>query len=172
MRDFRFIIYFLLLIAAQMMMCNYFNLSQFILITILPAMILCTPIGLSTTYGILIAFATGFLVDFFSTGMIGLTSMALMPVALLRNVVINLVFGEEVFARNEDISFARQGVPKMALATFICTGIYFAVFIMAESAGTRPLWADLLKYLLSSVLSTGISLFAVNILSPERSSRW
>ena len=39
---------FLLLVAVQMLICNYLNLSPYLTLSILPVLILCVPLRLPT----------------------------------------------------------------------------------------------------------------------------
>ena len=87
---------YILLFLAQAALWNYANFSQYLLIVFLPAMLLCLPIGRSPVHTMAVAFVTGLLMDFLVTGQLGLTSLALVPVALLRRPVIRLVFGAEL----------------------------------------------------------------------------
>lgn len=162
-----FTIKFLLLTLAQILLWNYFDFTQYLTIVFLPALILCLPIKKSVIFAMLLAFAAGFAVDFFSSGMLGLTSAALVPVALIRRGVITLVCGEEVFARGENITIRRQGLPKMALAILTVTALFLAIYIWADGAGTRPFWFNAVKFAASLAAGTLISLIACNILDSE-----
>lgn len=167
-----FTIKYLLLAVAQILLWNYFNFTQFLTIAILPALILCLPVHRSSVYAMGIAFISGIFVDFFAGGLLGLTSLALVPVALLRLPVIQLVFGSELKARGEDISFQKQGTPKMMLATLIVTAVFLLIFIAAESAGTRPLWVDITKFAASLAASTLVSTYITWILCSDDSQKW
>ena len=90
---------FLLLVAVQMLICNYLNLSPYLSLSILPVLILCVPLRLPTFWTMLLAFATGSAVDLLSEGLLGLNALALVPVAFVRKEVIRLIFGDELFAR-------------------------------------------------------------------------
>lgn len=167
MKDPGFAIKFLLLMLAQILLWNYFDFTQYLMIVFLPTLILCLPIKRGAVFAMLMAFATGFAVDFFSSGMLGLTSAALVPVALIRRGVITLVCGEEVFARGENITIRRQGLPKMALAILMVTALFLLIYIWADGAGTRPLWFNAVKFGASLVAGTLVSLLACNVLDSE-----
>ena len=167
-----FTVKYLLLLIAQILLWNYFNFTQFLTFAILPAMILCLPVRRGTVSAMLIAFATGFAADFLAGGLLGLTSLALVPVGLLRRPIIWLVFGSELQARGEDISFQRQGSSKMMLATAMVTAVFLLVYIVADSAGTRPLWVDAVKFAASLAVSTLISTYIAWILCSENSQKW
>ena len=91
-----------LLVAAQLLLTNYLRVSPYLLLTILPFMVLCISIRVGTVGAMLIAFVTGLFVDMLSEGVLGLNAIALVPVAFARNSIIKLVFGLELFARQED----------------------------------------------------------------------
>ena len=163
--------YFLLFIA-QAVLWNYFNFSQYIVIAILPAMILCLPISRSTVEAMLIAFVTGVAMDFLVTGQLGLTAFALVPAGLLRRQVISLVFGSELFARGEELSLHRQGWLKFALAVLLLTAVFLLPYIWLDDAGTRPFWFGAAKFGISLVLSSFVSVFVCDILLEDTAARW
>lgn len=167
-----FLFTFILLAVAQIMINNYLNFSQFLMLTFLPAMILCIPIQKNVFIAMGTAFVCGFCIDFLSDGMLGLTSLALVPVALLRNPVIRLVFGSELFTRDENISFRRLGPGKILLAIVMTTSLFLAVYVWADSAGTRPFWINGVKFLVSLLASSIVSLFATKLLTEENDSLW
>lgn len=169
MKDSVFRIKFALLLVAQVLMLNYCNFSQYLTPVFLPVMILCTPIQRKTYHSLLLAFACGFAVDFLAGGMLGLTSLALLPVALVRKGVITLVFGSEVYSRMENISAKRQGWGKVVLATLILTALFLALYIWVDGAGTRPLWFNIARFAVSMAGSTLLSLVVADILFADKS---
>ena len=163
---------YFLLFLAQAVLWNYFNFSQFIVIAILPAMILCLPISRSTVEAMLIAFVTGVATDFLVTGQLGLTAFALVPVALIRRGVISLVFGSELFARGEELSVRRLGWLKFVPAILLMTGAFLLPYIWLDDAGTRPFWFGAAKFGLSLLLSGFVSVFICDILLEDTAARW
>jgi len=168
----KFPLTYILLVAAQILLANYLNLSQYVVLCFLPAMILILPIKVSTIAALCIAFATGMVTDFFTTGILGLCTVGLVPVALCRNWIIQLVFGSELFSRQEDINIPRQGMPKVILATLIATGLYFLIFTWVDGAGTRPLNFNLIRFGASLAVSTAVSIYIIHILTSEEVRRW
>lgn len=166
----RFFTTFLLLLLVQICIANFFRLSQYVTLSILPAMILLIPIRHGNVTALLIAFVTGLAVDLLSDGLIGLNALALVPVAFCRLGIIRLIFGDEVFARKEDISIPRQGVWKMSVAIFMALAIFLFIYIWADGAGTRPLWFNGIRLAASLAGSYILSIFVANILAPERTS--
>lgn len=163
---------YILLFLAQAALWNYGNFSQYLLIVFLPAMILCLPISRGPVYAMAVAFVTGLMMDFLVTGQLGLTSLAFVPVALLRRPVIQLVFGSELFARGEDLSFHRQGWPKFVLCVLLLTAVFLLVFLWADSAGTRPLWFNALKFGVSLVVGSALGVFVAYLMLEESGERW
>ena len=163
---------YILLFLAQAALWNYGNFSQYLLLVFLPAMLLCLPISRSPVHSMVVAFVTGLLLDFLVTGQLGLTSLALVPVALLRRPVIRLVFGSELFARGEDLSFHRQGWQKFVLCVLMLTAVFLLVFLWADGAGTRPLWFNALKFGVSLVASTALGVFVAYLMLEESGERW
>lgn len=168
MRNTYFLVETLLLLLAQILLWNFIDMSQLVVLCILPAIILCLPIRIKPIPTMLIAAAISFLVDFFSHGVLGLTAVALLPVAFLRPLIIILVFGNELFGRGEDVSFVRQGVLKMTLAVSICTVLFMAIYVWVDSAGTRTLLFNSGRLFLSSVVSILVSLGVSALLTSEK----
>lgn len=166
MKNWRFILICMVLLIAQILLDNYFPLRRYVLISILPAIIMLTSLDARPIVSMLLAFVVGFAVDFFSTGMLGLSSLALVPVGLVRSSVVAMVFGDELTARGDELSLQRLGIPKMALAALMLCSLYLLVYIWVDSAGTVPFWPSALRFVLSVAVSTPLCLFAARLLRP------
>jgi len=162
---------YLLLIIAQIILNNFMNFSQWFMLSILPVMVLFLSIRRSTVQTLFIAFAIGFAVDFFSDGNLGLTTVALLPVAALRRPMIDLVLGREIFLRKEELSIRRQGMLKILLLIVMSVGLYLAIFIMVDSAGTRSFGFNILKWLFSFLGGTLVSVGLVGLLTDREQWR-
>lgn len=170
MNNTRFLTSFLLLLIVQICIANFFRLSQYVTLSILPAMILLIPIRRGTVPALIIAFVTGLAVDLLSDGLLGLNALALVPVAFCRLGIIRLVFGDEIFARKEDISIPRQGIWKMSVALFMALSLFLIIYIWADGAGTRPLWFSAIRFAASLAGGYILSIIVARILAPERTS--
>lgn len=167
MRKPLFWLIYVLLVIVQLILTHFFRVSPYLTLCILPVMVLCIPIHVGTAGAMLIAFATGLAADLLGEGILGLNTLALVPVGFLRNWIIQLVFGTEVFARGEDFSVRRNGLGKVLLATVIAEAVFFLLFIWVDAAGTRPFSFNLLRLLCSLGGSTLLALLALDLLAPD-----
>lgn len=162
-----FWLYYVLLVIAQLLLTNYLRVSPYLVFTILPALVLCISIRVGCVGAMLIAFATGLTVDFLSEGVIGLNTLALLPVAYFRNGIIRLVFGTELFARLEDFSVQRNGFAKTVLALLLSYALFLAVYVWIDSAGVRPLLFNVIRFTVSLGASLLVSLLTLGLLAPD-----
>lgn len=167
MKDWRFWVIFAVLTVVQILLCNFLDLSRYAVLSFLPVLILMLPLRLGTVPLMLISFALGFTVDFFSTGMLGLMAASLVPVGLLRGGVVSLLFGDELGPREGELTITWFGVPKFALATLILCSVFFASYVCIDAAGTYGFWAGLLRFAVSVAISTPVCLGVAKILRPE-----
>ena len=113
MRSNRFFLIFICIVALQVLICNYLNLSYYLTLSLLPVIVILIPVRYSTIVAMLIAAASGFAVDILGDGVLGLNMMAIVPVALARKGLLNIIFGQEVFAQNEDVTIKKYGILKI-----------------------------------------------------------
>lgn len=167
MRKAGFWMVYVLLTIAQILICNYFHVTPYIMLSILPVMVLCIPIRVSTTGAMFVAFATGLAVDFLSEGLLGINALALVPVAFARKEIIRLIFGAELFSRKEDFSIRKSGFGQVSLAILLAQALFLVIYIWADGAGTRPLWFNAAR--LGASLAAGflVSLLIVDTLAPD-----
>lgn len=161
----RFVLTYVLLVIAQMLLCNYFHFTPYMMLTILPIMVFCIPTRVGVFWTLIIAFVTGLAVDYFAEGIIGLNAASLLPVAILRRPLIEAIFGPEPFEQEENITVKKYGLTKVSLAIFIITAIFLLIYNIADCAGTRPFIFILAKVCLSLLASYILSLLAINLLS-------
>lgn len=162
-----FFLSFAILVIMQICICNFFNVSQYVVLSILPVMILFLPIKKGTAFALFTAFLTGLAVDLLADGMLGLNVLALVPVAYARRGIISLVFGEEIYARQEDITIKRQGLWKVTVAIIMAQALFLVVYILADGAGTRPMWFNLARFGASLAAGYLLSLIVANILTSD-----
>ncbi len=164
MKQGRFWVIFAVLSLAQALISNYFLFSQYVLISLLPLLIVSLPSRYKTPVALLIAFATGFVVDFIASGTLGLTSCALLPLAALRIPLLRLVSGEEILTERDDSPVGHQTTPALVLTMALACLVFFTVFVWVDAAGTRPFWFNALRMLASTAVSTVLCVLLGNFL--------
>ena len=149
------------MLIIQLLLCNYFVLSPYVMLTLLPAMVLSISVRYSTAQTLLFAFVSALAVDFLADGVPGLNVVALLPVALLRRRILRGVFGDGLYARGEDFSIHKNGIGKVSTALFIVLALFLPVYIWVDGAGMRPLWFNAVRFGASLLASYLLSLMAI-----------
>lgn len=167
MRNPTFSIAYILLAIAQIIICNYFQISPYFVISILPAMVMCIPLTISTNISMIIAFVTGLSVDWLAEGLIGINAAALIPVAYARKSIIRVFLGEDLISRKDSFSFHKNGITKILTAIFVAYLIFFTVYVILDGAGLRTFWFNLLRIVLSIACSIIPGLIVTGRLTKE-----
>lgn len=162
-----FLMTYLLIVGVQMLICNYFHVSPYIVLNILPAAILCLPAEVGTAAAMVIAFASGLSIDLLAEGVLGLNTLALVPVAASRRFLCEAIFGEETTKFREDISMRKYGTAKVAFAITLLQTIFLTLYIWADGAAARPVIFSILRFAASLTASTLASLVIANLLDPN-----
>ena len=158
---------YILLLIAQLIISNYFRFTPFVMLSILPVMILSVPIRVNRFALLLVAFASGLLVDWLSEGVLGLNALALVPVAYARNSVLRVVFGNELLARKENYTVKSNGLASVTMAIVMVQALFLILYIWMDSAGTRTFLFNFGRFLASLVVGVLVSLLTLNVLATE-----
>lgn len=156
-----------LLVIGQIVLCNYSQLGPYIMLSMLPAMVLCIPTNVSTIVGMIIAFFSGLSVDWLSEGILGLNAAAIVPVAFARKSIIKVFLGEDLITRGDSFSYKKNGFAKISAAHSVCLIIFLGLYILLDGAGTRPLWFCLTKGGVSFACNFLLAIIVTNILVPD-----
>lgn len=158
---------YFLLVVLQIILCNYSNLGPYVMLSMLPAMVLCIPLSVGTPLCLLIAFASGLSVDWLSEGLIGLNTSALLPAAVLRKPFIRMFIGEDLIVRNDNFSLRKNGFSKVFFAVLASTALFLGMYIFLDGAGTRPFWFLASRFGASLAANMVLGLIVVNVLTGE-----
>ena len=164
-RNFRTL--YILLLVFQITLCNYSNLGPYVMLSMLPAMVLCIPLSVGTPLCLLIAFLSGLSVDWLSEGLIGLNTSALLPVAVLRRPFISSFIGEDLIVRKDNFSIRKNGFSKIFFALLASTAIFMCLYVFLDGAGTRPFWFSAARFGASLAANMVLGLIVVNVLTGE-----
>ena len=159
--------FYLLIVLAQVLICEWFNLSAYVRLSILPVAVFCIPTRYGTIPAMFIAFATGLAVDFLAEGVPGLNTMALVPVALVRESLIRLIFGDEPIIRQDPVSIRKYGLGKMTFAIFLVQTLFLAIYLLADGALMRPVLFSLLRLAASDAAGVLVSVLLADLLTSE-----
>ncbi len=160
------LLYFLL-VLAQIILCNFTNLGPYVMLTLLPAMIICVPLTVSTPLCMLLAFMTGLSVDWLSEGLVGINASCLVPVALMRKPLIRFFLGEDLITRSDGFSIRKNGAGKISMLLSLSIVIFLGLYIILDGAGTRPMWFNLTRFGISFVCNYILALIVTNILTVD-----
>lgn len=160
------LLYFLMALA-QIILCNFTNLGPYVMLSLLPAMVICVPLTISTPLCMLLAFATGLSVDWLSEGLVGLNAASVVPVALMRKPLIRFFLGEDLITRSDSFSFRKNGIGKITMLLFIATVLFLGIYIILDGAGTRPVWFNLTRLGVSLACNCILALIVTNILTVD-----
>ncbi|MBQ3245269.1 MAG: hypothetical protein IJB06_00995 [Bacteroidales bacterium] len=158
---------FFLLVIGQVILCNFTNLGPYVTLTMLPAMILCVPLTVSTPLCMILAFATGLTVDWLAEGLIGINAAALVPVALLRKPLVRFFLGEDLITRGDSFSFRKNGIGKISMLTITSLVVFLGIYVILDGAGTRPTWFNFTRLGVSLLCNCLLSLIVTNILTVD-----
>ena len=162
-----FFILYLLLLICQIAICNYAALGPYLMLTLLPAMVICIPLTISTPVCMLIAFASGLAVDWLSEGLIGINAASLIPVAALRSTFIRIFLGEDIINRKDSFSVRRNGAGKISIVMAATTSVFLLVYIFLDGAGTRTFVFCAIKFGVSLLLNWALGLLVIKTLTTD-----
>lgn len=160
------LLYFLM-ILGQMVLCNFADFSPYVMLSLLPAMVICIPLTVSTPLCMFIAFATGLSVDWLSEGLIGINAASLVPVALMRKPLIRFFLGEDIITRSDSFSFRKNGISKISAILLLSTFLFIGIYIFLDGAGIRPAWFNWTRIGVSLACNYVLAIIVTNTLTVD-----
>lgn len=156
-----------LLLICQIVLCNFSPLGPYITLSLLPAMIFCIPMSVSTAVCMIIAFGSGLAVDWLSEGLIGINAASLVPVALARKSIVRIFFGEDLITRGDSFSVNKYGTAKVSAALMSSIAVFLLFYVILDGAGTRPMWFNLAYFGASLLCNWILALLVAHLLTPD-----
>lgn len=141
-----------------MIIYNFIYLGPYIFISLLPILILILPIKRTNIHSMLDAFIVGIVVDLLADGVIGLNTIALIPIGAIRRILISAIFGQDVINREDNLSIRKQGLLKLSLVITLLQLTFITIYVIGDSSGTRPLNFILIRIICSTITSSILSL--------------
>ena len=156
-----------LLVICQVALCNYAFLGPYLMLSMLPAMVMCIPLTVGTPLCMFIAFASGLAVDWFSEGLSGINAASLIPVALCRTTFIRIFLGEDIINRKDSFSIRKNGAGKISITVAAALMVFLFIYIFLDGAGTRPFWFCAARFWASLAANLILALVVVGVLTPD-----
>ena len=91
--------------------------------------------------------------------------LSILPAMVLP--VVQAIFGKDLIEREEDFSFRKYGAGKVSVAVLIMQGLFLAIYITADGAGTRPFWFNASRFGASLAAGYVLSMIVAKVLLPE-----
>ena len=156
MNAFRYIFYFILTVAAQILVFNGIHLFGYTNPYIYIIFILTLPLATSRTNLLMIAFLMGFLIDIFeNTG--GVHAAATVFLAYCRPFILSIA-GARIRDEERD-KLNKLSFPSRLLYFFVGILIHHTVLFFAEAFGFTYLTSTLLRILYSTLFTFAFILF-------------
>lgn len=149
-----------LLIVCQILLSEYVNIWPVLYIAIFPQFIILLPPAMDKMAYMIAAFALGLATDIFADGVLGLNAAALVAIAYARPLLLKAVFSRTGIDSTENMPLLTRFVEprKLLLLNALMLLIFFAVYVMLDSAGSLPLWYAILKIILCVAINSIISI--------------
>ncbi|MBR1517773.1 MAG: rod shape-determining protein MreD [Bacteroidales bacterium] len=142
----------LLLLLLQLIVLDNVSLSNILVPNILILFVLMLPTSIRRIPMLLIAFATGLLLDICSN-LLGVQALSFTVVAMAR-----ILFADRLLLRNEPIDIERPSIKSVtfqqfALYSLLLLIIYFTCYILLEVFSFHNIWMNILAIVLNVAVS-------------------
>lgn len=155
---------FVVLILLQVFLFDNLNLSIYLYIMVYVGFILVLPMNINPTLLLLLCFATGVTMDFF-TGTYGLHTIASLATGFVRPLVLNITVGKDVVRDGGMPLPLSVGRGKWIKYAVLLIAVHCLVFFLFEAMTFRYLWFTLARAA-GSILSTTIIIWFLAYLFP------
>ena len=152
------ILFFLLVFLLQVILTDYLHLGPFVYLCLIPFLILNIPFSRRPQLVLVAAFGIGLSLDLVSDGVAGLNAAAAVAAAASRQLLYRTLVNSDRQDKTEVPYPAGIGMGKYLKYAVAVTAVYMAVYVLFDCVSFRPVGFMLLKFIASTVLSTGLGL--------------
>lgn len=149
---FRFGLFFILLILLQVLILNNIQFSGYINPYVYIMFILLLPVEIPSWLLLILSFATGLIIDFFS-GSPGMHSSATVLAGFVRPYILRVISPRDGYEPNADPSMLTYGFTWFLSYTFLIVLIHHTALFYLEVFRFADFFRTLLRVLLSSLFS-------------------
>ncbi len=148
-----------IMMICQILLSEYVNIWALLYIAIFPQFIILLPPSMNRSMYMLVAFAFGMGIDLFTDGILGLNAAALVAMAYMRPAILKFTLPKGNFDNYENIPLIPKTVEIAALTliTALHLTVFFAVYILIDSAASFTLGYTLLKLIVCIIANTLVS---------------
>lgn len=152
------ILFFLLVFLLQVVITDYLHLGPFVYICLIPFLIIHIPFTRQPYLVLIAAFGIGLMLDLLADGVAGLNASAAVAAAASRRLLYRQLVNRDRQDKTEVPSLSGIGLPKYIKYAAAVTAVYMAVYMLFDCFSFRPFGFILLKFLISTILNTGLAL--------------
>lgn len=162
------ILFFVLVFLLQVILTDYLHLGPFVYLCLIPFLILHIPFSRRPHVVLLVAFGMGLALDLLSDGVAGLNAAAAVAAAASRQLLYRTLVNRDRQDQTEVPVPASLGLGKYLKYAIAVTAVYMAVYVLFDCLSFRPFGFVLLKFLASTLVSTGLGLLMTLSLQNRR----
>ncbi|MEI6348484.1 MAG: rod shape-determining protein MreD [Bacteroidota bacterium] len=145
---------FLILLIAQVFVLNNINLGGYINPFVYILFIMLLPFDIDRIWLLVLGFITGFSVDLFSGGIIGLHTAASVLIAFLRPYIIRIVSSQKEFDSSTTPSIKDMGFSWFLSYSILFVLIHHLYYFFLEKYSFHDFFNTISRILLSTLIST------------------
>lgn len=158
MSKFRNIFFFALVFLLQLIISDYLHLGPWVTVNLLPFLILLIPLQHRVHVVLLSAFGLGLLLDLLSGGVLGLNAFAAVVTAGPRRFLYRILVNRDRQDQTQIPLLKNIGWEKYLKYLLSLTAVFLAAYILLDCVSVRPVGFILVKFLASTLVSTGLGL--------------
>ena len=152
------ILFVFLVFLLQLALSRFVNLGAYVFICFIPLIITVIPLTDSPQRTMILSFAVALLFDFLSDGVMGLNSAAAVVAAALRKPLYRAFVNRDRQDKTSVPTAALVGTGKYLNYLTSVVAVYMLVYIALDCISFRPLSFVALKFLVSTIVNSALSL--------------
>ena len=136
----KYIFGFIVILALQLLCCEFINLWPILYIAIIPIMVILLPSSVSTYAIMLCGFAIGLLTDALSDGVLGLNAACCTLVGACKNMITRPMRKYEGLSDEGGAESVEWRSGKLIALLAICYLLFFVPYVLIDGAGAAGFW--------------------------------
>ena len=159
----KYIFGFIVILALQLLCCEFINLWPILYIAIIPIMVILLPSSVSTYAIMLCGFAIGLLTDALSDGVLGLNAACCTLVGACKNMITRPMRKYEGLSDEGGAESVEWRRGKLSALLAICYLLFFVPYVLIDGAGAAGVWYLVARIALNVVVNVIIAFLLVRL---------